>query len=102
MNDIYGELGNALDLSALGNYMAETEDKVNDKKIPSVIIRKGERIPRRNPPQFKEASSLSEAISRDGIIGTAMDDKNQYGPVVMMLLLLVVASITGFVLKLFS
>lgn len=63
-------------------------------------VRKGERIPRRDPPQFEEASSFAEALRRDGFLGTALDDKNQYGPVAMMVLLLVVAAITGTVIRL--
>ena len=63
-------------------------------------VRKGERIPRRPVPEFEEASSFLEAIRRDGFFGTAMDDKNQYGPVAMMVLLLIVAAITGTVIRL--
>lgn len=62
-------------------------------------VRDGERIPRREPPQFEEAGSFVEAIRRDGILGTALDDKNQYGPVAMMVLLLIVAAITGTVIR---
>lgn len=62
-------------------------------------VRKGERIPRREAPQFEEAENLAEAIARDGFLGTALDDKNQYGPVAMMLLLLIVAAITGTVIR---
>ena len=63
-------------------------------------VREGERIPRREPPQFEEVGSFAEAISRDGLFGTALDDKNQYGPVAMMGLLLIVAAITGTVIRL--
>ena len=63
-------------------------------------VREGERIPRREPPQFEEAGSFAEAITRDGLFGTALDDKNQYGPVAMMVLLLIVAAITGMVIRL--
>ena len=62
-------------------------------------MRDGERIPRREPPQFEEAGSFAEAITRDGLLGTALDDKNQYGPVAMMVLLLIVAAITGTVIR---
>jgi len=58
-------------------------------------IKKGERIPRRPLPEFKEAGSLSKALSRDGLFGTALDDKNEYGPHAMIILLMIVASITG-------
>jgi hypothetical protein len=63
-------------------------------------VRKGERIPRRPAPEFEEAANFAEAITRDGFFGTALDDKNQYGPVAMMVLLLIVAAITGTVIRL--
>ena len=65
-------------------------------------VKKGERIPRKSLGEYSEADSLKQAISRDGFLGTAMDDKNQYGPVSMMILLLIVATITGLALKLLS
>ena len=65
-------------------------------------VKKGERIPRKPLGEYSEADSLGQAISRDGFLGTAMDDKNQYGPVSMMILLLIVATITGLALKLLS
>lgn len=58
-------------------------------------IKKGERIPRRSPPEFNEAGKLSTALSRDGLFGTALEDKNEYGPHAMIILLMIVASITG-------
>ena len=61
-------------------------------------VREGERIPRRELPEFEEATSFAEAITRDGIMGTAFADKNQYGPVGMMIMLFVVAGITSAVL----
>ena len=61
-------------------------------------VREGERIPRRELPEFNEATSFSEAVTRDGIMGTAFADKNQYGPVGMMIMLFVVAGITSAVL----
>lgn len=69
-------------------------------EVMSGDLRKGERIPRRPAPEFEEAGSFVEAITRDGFIGTALDDKNQYGPVAMMVLLLIVAAITGTVIRL--
>ena len=63
-------------------------------------IRDGERIPRRPAPEFEEASSFSEAIRRDGFFGTALEDKNQYGPVAMTVLLLIMAAVTGTLLRL--
>ena len=64
----------------------------------SGTVREGERIPRRELPEFEEATSFAEAVSRDGIMGTAFADKNQYGPVGMMIMLFVVAGITSVVL----
>ena len=65
-------------------------------------VRKGERIPRRTPPEYLEADSFSEAISRDGLIGTLLDDRNQYGPVGMMIVLILIATITGGAIKVLS
>ena len=65
-----------------------------------LVVREGERIPRRPLPKFNEVKSFSEAISRDGFFGTAVADKNQYGPVAMMILLLIVAGVTGIIIKL--
>ena len=101
MNDSYGN-GNTHDPPITRRSMASAGRKADDSKNEESTIRKGERIPRRSPPQFEEASSFSNAISRDGFIGTAMDDKNQYGPVSMMILLLIVATVTGLGLKLLS
>ena len=56
---------------------------------------KVERIPRRPLPEFKEAGSLSKALARDGLLGTALEDKNEYGPTAMIVLLMIVATITG-------
>ena len=76
--------------------------KANTAETTELILKKGERIPRKPHVGYSEADSLTHAWSRDGFLGTAMDDKNQYGPVTMMILLLIVASITGTLLKLFS
>ena len=76
-------------------------DNGEDKGI-EFTVKKGERIPRKPLGEYSEADSLGQAISRDGFLGTAMDDKNQYGPVSMMILLLIVATITGLALKLLS
>ncbi len=64
-------------------------------------LRKGERIPRRPLPEFAEAGSLSAGIKRDGIIKTALEDTNEYGPHSMILLLMVIASVTGAILLVF-
>lgn len=76
-------------------------DNEADKGV-EFTVKKGERIPRKPLGEYAEADSLGQAISRDGFLGTAMDDKNQYGPVSMMILLLIVATITGLALKLLS
>ena len=80
--------------------MAES-DSGADKGV-GFTVKKGERIPRKPLGEYSEADSLGQAISRDGFLGTAMDDKNQYGPVSMMILLLIVATVTGLALKLLS
>ena len=64
-------------------------------------VRKGEKIPRRPLPEFNEAGSLSNAISRDGLISTALEDSNEYGPHSMIVLLMIVATITGGILLAF-
>ena len=64
-------------------------------------LRKGERIPRRPLPEFAEAGSLTAGLKRDGIIKTALEDTNEYGPHSMILLLMVIASITGAILLAF-
>lgn len=61
-------------------------------------LRKGERIPRRPLPEFAEAGSLNAGIKRDGLIKTALEDTNEFGPHSMILLLMVVASVTGAIL----
>ncbi len=76
-------------------------NEASDKEM-TYVVKKGERIPRKPLGEYAEAESLKHAISRDGFLGTAMDDKNQYGPISMMILLLIVATITGLGLKLLS
>ena len=78
------------------------ESKKAANKESNYVVKKGERIPRKAQGEYAEAESLNHAISRDGFLGTAMDDKNQYGPLTMMILLLIVATITGLGLKLLS
>ena len=80
--------------------MPESNKAAN--KESTYLVKKGERIPRKPQGEYAEAESLNHAISRDGFLGTAMDDKNQYGPLTMMILLLIVATITGLGLKLLS
>ena len=61
-------------------------------------VREGERIPRREPPPYEEAKGFAAAVARDGFMATAIRDTNQYGPVGMMILLFIIATITGFVI----
>ena len=65
-------------------------------------VRKGERIPRRPLSEYNEATSFREALQRDGIVGTILGDANQYGPLSMLFVLLGVATVTGFIIKLIS
>ncbi len=58
-------------------------------------LRKGERIPRRALPDFEEAGSLMAALKRDGLMQSALEDTNEYGPHSMIILLMIVASMTG-------
>ena len=60
-----------------------------------------ERIQRRPLPQFEEAGGLSKAIGRDGLIGTALEDTNEYGPTAMIILLMIIATVTGSILLAF-
>ncbi|CAI8170535.1 MAG: Uncharacterised protein [Methanobacteriota archaeon] len=59
-------------------------------------LNKGERIPRRPLPEFREVNGgVIKAITEDGLLGTALEDKNQYGPHAMIILLMIVATVTG-------
>tara|TARA_B100001248_G_scaffold250690_1_gene225030 strand:- start:165 stop:500 length:336 start_codon:yes stop_codon:yes gene_type:complete len=62
---------------------------------------KGERIPRRPLPKFEEAGTLMNALSRDGWLKTPLEDTNEFGPHSMILMLMVVATITGGILLAF-
>ena len=64
-------------------------------------LRKGERIPRRPLPEFSEAGGLGAGIRRDGLMKTALEDSNEYGPHSMILLLMIVATVTGGILLAF-
>ena len=64
-------------------------------------LRKGERIPRRPLPEFSEAGVLVAGLKRDGLIKTALEDTNEYGPHSMIVLLMIVASVTGAILLAF-
>ena len=70
------------------------------RRCMSGEVRKGERIPRREAPPFEEANNFPEAIARDGFLGTALNDTNQYGPVAMIVLLIIIAAVTGTVIRL--
>lgn len=61
-------------------------------------LRKGERIPRRALPEFEESGGFGAALKRDGLVKTALEDTNEYGPHSMIVLLIIVASITGGIL----
>jgi len=64
--------------------------------------REGERIPRRALPDFEEVDTgLFGGIFQFGwkIWKVALDDRNQYGPHAMILLLLLMATFTGLMLK---
>lgn len=62
----------------------------------ATVLIEGERIPRRPLPQFDEIEGgMLAAVAQDGILGTALEDKNQYGPHMMIVLLMVTATITG-------
>lgn len=64
--------------------------------------RDGERIPRRALPDFEEVDTgLFGGIFQFGwkIWKVALDDRNQYGPHAMILLLLIMATVTGLMLK---
>jgi len=63
------------------------------------VLRKGERIPRRELPEFNETEGgILEALKRDGLLGTALEDKNQFGPHAMIILLMIIATLTGTIL----
>ena len=55
-------------------------EKASAAENADLILKKGERIPRKPHIGYSEADSLIEAWFRDGFFGTAMNDKNQYGP----------------------
>lgn len=67
-----------------------------------LVVREGERIPRRPLPDYDEAASFREAIRRDGIFATVLGDSNQYGPLAMLFVLLGAATFTGALIKIVS
>lgn len=78
------------------------EAKKSDDEPVNFTVRKGERIPRKPLGQYAEADSFAHAVSRDGFWKTAMNDVNQFGPISMMILLLIIASVTGTILLFLS
>jgi len=69
------------------------------KDSPTVDSSMAERIRRREAPAFEEKdSNLFVALQEDGFFNTALNDSNQYGPHTMIILLGIVATITGAVL----
>ena len=58
-----------------------------------------ERIQRRDAPYFEESDSgMITSILEDGFLNVALDDANQYGPHAMIVLLGIVATVTGLLL----
>ena len=74
---------------------ANQYDPASCRLFMSGRVKDGERIPRRPLPKFEEANSLASGLTRDGLITTAMNDTNEYGPHSMMILLLITATLTG-------
>ena len=69
----------------------------------SLPPREGERIPRRTAPDFNELGedvSVVKRILEGGFLNVAINDTNQFGPHAMIILLGIVASVTGLVLLL--
>ncbi|MCS5537741.1 MAG: hypothetical protein NZ770_06515 [Candidatus Poseidoniaceae archaeon] len=67
------------------------------------VVREGERIPRRPLPEFEEVDSSALAgIMSGGLLKVAMEDTNQFGPHAMIILLVIMATVTGVLLKVFS
>lgn len=61
-----------------------------------VVTERGERIPRRPPPEFEESEDgMMVAILDGGFVDVALNDTNQYGPHAMVMLLGVFATLTG-------
>ena len=58
-----------------------------------------ERIQRRDTRYFEESDSgMVSSILEDGFLNVALDDANQYGPHAMIVLLGIVATVTGLLL----
>ncbi len=76
-------------------------DPIARHTIMAGDLRKGERIPRRPLPEFAESGTLRAGLKRDGILKTALEDSNEYGPHSMILLLMGFATATGAILLAF-
>ena len=64
-------------------------------------LRKGERIPRRPLPNSLK-QEVWEPVSKEMVLlKTALEDTNEYGPHSMIVLLMIVATITGGILLAF-
>ncbi len=67
------------------------------------VVREGERIPRRTPPEYEEYDgSVDSGIMSEGLLKVALEDCIQYGPHAMIVLLVIMSTVTGLLLKLFS
>jgi len=73
-------------------------DLIDTHRAMAGELRKGERIPRRELPKFDESGTFGAGIKRDGLIKTALEDTNEYGPHSMIVMLGIVATITGGIL----
>ena len=59
------------------------------------------KIKKRPLPEFNDTDSgIIEGIIEDGFLNVALNDSNQFGPHAMIILLGVVASVTGLILLL--
>ena len=59
------------------------------------------RIKKRPLPEFNDTDSgIIEGILEDGFLNVALNDSNQFGPHAMIILLGVIASVTGLILLL--
>ena len=66
--------------------------------------REGERIPRKIPSSLEPAANMKEGVFARGpaVWKVALDDVNRFGPHAMIFLLVILATLTGALLKLLS
>ena len=66
--------------------------------------REGERIPRKVLPALEPAANLKEGLFARGpaVWKIALDDVNRFGPHAMIFLLVILATLTGALLKLLA